>query len=176
MQVDSPTGLSAALACAIVPATSVLTGILLLATHLMEKMSMTGAPPGPLIWGPDAIMGALFGAGTFVYAGYIMPWLAHCLKRPFKVGVCAACIGQMCKMGLELTPRRLLTVHAYLFLVMMQMLSQLGHHSSCCCCCLHSHHALLLLVMKPLMLSCDAEPCHLVMCYTVQGCGFAPRT
>ncbi len=89
MQVDSPTGLSAALACAIVPATSVLTGILLLATHLMEKMSMTGAPPGPLIWGPDAIMGALFGAGTFVYTGYVMPWLAHCLKRPFKVGVCS---------------------------------------------------------------------------------------
>ncbi|KAL0027903.1 hypothetical protein WJX79_001663 [Trebouxia sp. C0005] len=83
-KVDSPTGLSAALACAVVPATSVLTGILLLATHLMEKMSMTGAPPGPLIWGPDAIMGALFGAGTFVYAGYVMPWLAHCLKRPFK--------------------------------------------------------------------------------------------
>lgn len=83
-KVDSPTGLSAALACAIVPATSVLTGLLLLATHLMEKMSMTGAPPGPLVWGPDAIMGALFGAGTFVYAGYVMPWLAHCLKRPFK--------------------------------------------------------------------------------------------
>ena len=75
---------------------------------------MTGAPPGPLVWGPDAIMGALFGAGTFVYAGYVMPWLAHCLKRPFKVGVCAACIGQIYKMVLELTPRRLLTVHAYL--------------------------------------------------------------
>lgn len=96
MQVDSPTGLSAALACAILPATSVLTGILLLATHLMEKMSMTGAPPGSLIWGPDAIMGALFGAGTFVYAGYVMPWLAHCLNRPFKVGVCAERVGQIC--------------------------------------------------------------------------------
>ena len=145
MQVDSPTGLSAALACAIVPATSVLTGILLLATHLMEKMSMTGAPPGPLIWGPDAIMGALFGAGTFVYAGYVMPWLAHCLKRPFKVGVCAACIGQICKMALELTLRRLLTVHAYLVLVMVQIASQSGHRTCCCCCCccLHGHHALL---------------------------------
>ena len=48
---------------------------------------MTGAPPGPLIWGPDAIMGALVGAGTFVYAGYVVPWLAHCLKRSFKVPV-----------------------------------------------------------------------------------------
>lgn len=154
-------------------ATSVLTGILLLATHLMEKMSMTGAPPGPLIWGPDAIMGALFGAGTFVYAGYVMPWLAHCLKRPFKVGVCAACIGQICRMGLELTPRRLLTVHAYLFLVMMQDLSQSGYHtSSCCCCCclLYDHHALLLLVMKLLMLSCRAEPCHLALCCMIPGC------
>lgn len=85
MQVDSGLGLAAALGCAVLPATSTLTGILLLATHLMEKMSMTGAPPGPLLWGPDAIMGALFGAGTFVFGGFIVPWLAHCIRRNFKV-------------------------------------------------------------------------------------------
>ena len=51
----------------------------------MEKMSMTGAPPGPLIWGPDAIMGALFGAGTFVFGDFFVPWFAHCIRRNFKV-------------------------------------------------------------------------------------------
>ena len=85
MQVDSALGLAAALGCAVFPATSTLAGILLLTTHLMEKMSMTGAPPGPLLWGPDAIMGALFGAGTFVCGGFIMPWLVHCIRRNFKV-------------------------------------------------------------------------------------------
>ncbi|KAL3158059.1 hypothetical protein ABBQ32_011669 [Trebouxia sp. C0010 RCD-2024] len=84
-EVDSALGLAAALGCAVFPATSTLTGILLLATHLMEKMSMTGAPPGLLLWGPDAIMGALFGAGTFVYGGFIVPWLAHCVRPNFKL-------------------------------------------------------------------------------------------
>ena len=89
MQVDSALGLAAALGCAVFPATSTLTGILLLETHLMEKMSMTGAPPGPLLWGPDAILGALFGAGTFVFGGFIVPWLAHCIRRNFKVAAFA---------------------------------------------------------------------------------------
>ena len=90
MQVDSVQGLTAVLVCAILPATSNLTGILLLATHLMEKMSMTGAPPNALLWGPDAIMGALFGAGTFVCLGYgcMMAWLVHCLGHTFKVSIC----------------------------------------------------------------------------------------
>ena len=95
MQVDSGLGLAAALGCAVFPATSTLTGILLLATHLMEKMSMTGAPPGPLLWGPDAIMGALFGEGTFVYGGFIVPWLAHCFRRNFKVGMLCCIVSLM---------------------------------------------------------------------------------
>jgi len=87
MQVDSPTGLSAALACAIVPATSVLTGILLLATHLIKKMSMTGAPPGPLVWVPDSSVGALVGLASLCWQATSCPGELIVSSAHLKVGV-----------------------------------------------------------------------------------------
>lgn len=81
-------GLATAIACAVVPALTVLCGVMLLMIHLMEKISMTGAPPPLLRWGPDAIIGALFGAGFYTTAGYLIAWLAHCIRKHFKVGCC----------------------------------------------------------------------------------------
>ena len=80
-------GLSTAIACAVVPALTVLCGVMLLMIHLMEKISMTGAPPPLLRWGPDAIIGALFGAGFYTTHGYLVALLSHCIRRKFKVGL-----------------------------------------------------------------------------------------